>query len=312
MNKSITAHSKTFAKPQRECPMFRIAICLSGLLLASCAQVTFHPGVPGSLQQADLATKTGLKYYYAKPYVLVSYTGAKDSPVKIDLVSLPDLEHPTYAVYHPGWGQHIFSLAVGTNGTLSSYGQTADSKGPETISAIGSLLSGAGAGASGAGALYAAIHPQSEHPDPIALIGNAESSLKAILSDENQKKPDFQAKGPLVPPLLKSLKDVKSALQKREKGQQEALTTIAGTIEKDEFPEPAKGDAETVNGYFETAKSFVKAAADALNGTPSAATPKPDFRLFEIRMEAGVTKLIPVDTATARMMIQQVASSYGK
>ena len=92
-------------------------ILLGGALcsLCACANVTFH-------SDAALTQRTGLKYYTAKPYLLIGPTGNKDAPVKAEIISLPDLEHPTYAIYHPGWGSHNFSLAVASNGSLSSYG----------------------------------------------------------------------------------------------------------------------------------------------------------------------------------------------
>src|SRR5947207_13666480 len=67
--------------------------------LVACANVTFH-------SDAALTQKTGLKFYQAKPYLLVEYIGAKDNPIKIEVISLPDLEHPTYALYTPGLASH--------------------------------------------------------------------------------------------------------------------------------------------------------------------------------------------------------------
>jgi hypothetical protein len=281
------------------------------IFFSSCAQVTFHPGLPGALQQPDLSARTGLKYYSAKPYILVSYTGAKDSPVKIDLISLPDLEHPVYAVFHPGWGQHIFSLAVGTNGTLSSYGQTADSKGPETISALGGLLSGAGAAATGAGAL---IHPQAEHPSTVMLIEFAEKELDKILTKDNQKEKLFQNVKEDVDDWKTKLDNIKIGVTTGMPGQEDSLNAIAASIEAEVTR--IKGDtsdtAANLTQLLTRAGNFVTKAAESLKGTPSAAPSKPDFKLFEIRMEAGVTKLVLVDTAIARAIVQGMTNPYGK
>src|SRR5258705_4732278 len=112
------------------CPFGEIFLVGAVYWLTACANVTFH-------SDAALTKQTGLKYYTAKPYLLVGPTGNKDAPYKAEIISLPDLEHPTYAVYHPGWGQHIFSLAVSSTGSLSSYVQTADTKIPDTIADIG-------------------------------------------------------------------------------------------------------------------------------------------------------------------------------
>src|SRR5712671_1266152 len=119
--------------------LLRFVWLVCWLMSPGCANVTFH-------SDAALTQKSGLKFYNSKPYLMVSYTGAKDNPVKVEVISLPDLEHPTYAIYHPGWGSHNFTLAQNTNSTLSSYGQTADSKGPETLNAVAGLLTSATGG----------------------------------------------------------------------------------------------------------------------------------------------------------------------
>ena len=53
-------------------------------------------------------TETGAKYYTPKPYLLVSQTGAKDKPIEVQVVFLPDLSSPTYVKPISGWARPIF------------------------------------------------------------------------------------------------------------------------------------------------------------------------------------------------------------
>src|SRR6185295_9501305 len=89
------------------------------LLAAGCAGVKFY-------ETADLKHETGVKVYTAKPYLLVTHTGNKDSPEKVEIIQLPDQANPYYAKYRAGWGTHEFSLKL-QNGILTEYNQKTDS-----------------------------------------------------------------------------------------------------------------------------------------------------------------------------------------
>jgi hypothetical protein len=265
---------------------------LSAFLLASCANVTFHPSVPdGTGTAPNLSKQTGLKYYTAKPYLLIAPTGNKDAPLKAEIISLPDLEHPTYAIYHPGWGQHIFSLAVASNGNLSSYGQTADSKIPETITALGSLMGGAGSLATAIKPLIKAMATAPPRGSPKVLVQEAIDELSKIASVTQQND--------LVRDRARRAEEFKRQLSDLIEGWpagealSAALTQVSKLIKSAKI-ENARGETPEghVNQYFNQAKEKVDQAIEALEaGAPK----KPDVRLFEIRMENGKTKLIPVD-----------------
>lgn len=107
-----------------------VAICTSG-----CAKVRFF-------SDSALTTETGLRFYTAKPYLLLARTGAKEKPVDVSVVYLPDLQNPQYAYYRAGLGANTLTVAL-ANSIPTSYGQTTDVKLPETLSAIGSLVSAA-------------------------------------------------------------------------------------------------------------------------------------------------------------------------
>jgi hypothetical protein len=281
-----------------------VAAIIFALLLASCANVTFHPGVPDGTPGGttpDLSRQTGLKYYTAKPYLLIGPTGNKDAPLKAEIISLPDLEHPTYAIYHPGWGQHIFSLAVSSNGNLSSYGQTADSKIPETIAALGSLMGGAGS-------LAAAIKPVASQMAATAQKNLAPTtSPKALVQaaiDELNKVGTATPPGPLVTDSAKRAEKLAADLKDLiENGQltEDTLSEISGRIEKAKIDHPScNSAAQTINHFYKQAQNDIDAAIKALQ----AGKPKPDFKLFEIQMRNGKTCLIPADCKLASEAIE--------
>jgi len=251
-----------------------LSAVVSALLLTSCANVTFHPGISNGTDP-DLSRRTGLKYYTAKPYLLVGPTGNKDAPMKAEIISLPDLEHPTYAIFHPGWGQHIFSLAVGSNGNLSSYGQTADSKIPETISAVGSLMSGGGALAT---AVKALLTP----PAPKDLV------LKAIKQLDDLKKLDQT--DPAVQQKTGDASTLKAQLEKMAGNYtKDALGDVSKSIERLKFQTPQGSTQSDVNEFLSGAKANIDAAIEALEPASSK-----KVRLYEIKMEGGQTKLVEV------------------
>jgi len=84
---------------------------------------------------------TGIKFYYPKAYVLVSYTGLKDNPIKTEIVYLPDLKIPRYALLKPGFGASNLKLSF-SNGMLTGIGQESDTKISETVSSFGGLIPG--------------------------------------------------------------------------------------------------------------------------------------------------------------------------
>jgi hypothetical protein len=105
---------------------------LASIMVSSCAHTSFY-------SDAALTQKAGFRYYTARPYLLVSYTGGTEKPVEVSVVYLPDLEHPQFAVPHAGWGNSQFEVTV-ANGSVASFGGRVEATGPETITALGALL----------------------------------------------------------------------------------------------------------------------------------------------------------------------------
>jgi hypothetical protein len=220
-----------------------------------------------------LSKQTGLKYYTAKPYLLVGPTGNKDAPYKAEIISLPDSEHPTYAIYHPGWGQHIFSLAVSSNGSLSSYGQTADSKIPETIAAVGSLMSGVGALA----AFKEALAPP---PTPNQLIRRAITQLDDLQKLDAGADPVAQQK------ISDALKLKPQLEQMIGNYTEDDLVAVSKAIAGLKFQTPQGRIQSDINEDLDRAKGSIIDAIDALNPASSK-----KVRLYEINMTGGQTTL---------------------
>jgi hypothetical protein len=123
----------------RFCPQpFALSACsilvIIAMALVGCAHISFHD--PRDSKRANV----GVEYYKPKLYLLV--TQQKEG-YKADILTLPDLAQPRYAVLHPGYGSSSLSLKL-NNGILTDVGQTVDTKIPETITALGSLATAAG------------------------------------------------------------------------------------------------------------------------------------------------------------------------
>jgi hypothetical protein len=86
--------------------------------------------------------ETGVKVFAPKPYLLVSHTGAKNNPVQLSIVYLPDTRDVSYIRQKRGWGSNDLGLAV-QNGMLVQLGSKGDARMAEGTSAIASLLTAA-------------------------------------------------------------------------------------------------------------------------------------------------------------------------
>jgi hypothetical protein len=107
--------------------LFGIALIFNG-----CAHISFH-------DPANPNRNVGLEYYKLKLYLLV--TNTEDGP-KSEILTLPDLTQPRYALLHPGYGSSSLSVKL-TNGVITEVGQTVDTKIPETITALANMATAA-------------------------------------------------------------------------------------------------------------------------------------------------------------------------
>ena len=102
------------------------------ILITSCATVKFY-------NDESLKNETGLRVYTPKPFLLVEYRHTQTESVRTTIVYLPDLTKPQYIRQRPGIGSNALKLEI-TNGFLTSYGLTTDTKMPETLGKITDLL----------------------------------------------------------------------------------------------------------------------------------------------------------------------------
>lgn len=116
--------------------MRRLGLLMSlgaaALSLTACAGWNFY-------SDRDLRTPSGIPIFAPKPYLLVARTGAADKPVEVSIVYLNDPHHIIYAQPRSGFGSAELSLTL-TDGRLTTFGQTTDTKLPETIDSLAGLL----------------------------------------------------------------------------------------------------------------------------------------------------------------------------
>ncbi|MFA6127520.1 MAG: hypothetical protein WC699_09455 [Bacteroidales bacterium] len=114
-------------------PTLSTLLILSGIMLMwSCASVKFYT-------DESLKNETGLRVYTPKPFLLVEYRNTKTESVRTTIVYLPDLTKPQYIKPKPGIGANVLKVEI-TNGFLTAYGLTTDTKLPETLGKVTDLL----------------------------------------------------------------------------------------------------------------------------------------------------------------------------
>jgi hypothetical protein len=152
---------------------------LAGLLFTGCAGVKIY-------SDKELKNETGLKYYHSKPFLLVERNPAKDVALKSTIIYLPDMANPYYAKMIRGMGSNDLKLAF-ESGSISSYGVVTDSKVPETISSLASLVTGYGGAvkaiAEGKKALVGEEAAEPEQGASVADLKKVDSILKPVIAD---------------------------------------------------------------------------------------------------------------------------------
>ena len=131
------------------------------VLLLACAQVVAACAGVRVYSDPGLTHETGVKVFAPKPYLLVARTGAKNSPVQLSIVYLPDMSDVSYIRQQRGWGSSDLGLGI-QNGMLVQLGSKGDARMAEGTGAVASLLTAAAA-------VYAGERPrgavQSDEPD---------------------------------------------------------------------------------------------------------------------------------------------------
>lgn len=115
-----------------------IATFLLAASAAACAGPKFYRLDPDGRER-----ETGIPIYPPKIFLVVSSSGAKDHPVEVTIVRVPDRsQEPIFAREIRGWGSGELTLDF-EGGVLKSVGGKSDSQAADTVDAIGSLVSSA-------------------------------------------------------------------------------------------------------------------------------------------------------------------------
>lgn len=113
------------------------------VVVLTCAQAA--AGCAGVRVYSDpaLTHETGVKVFAPKPYLLVARTGAKNAPVQVSVVYLPNPDEASYIRQQRGWGSSDLGVGI-QNGMLVQLGSKTDSHMPDTLGAIADLVAAAG------------------------------------------------------------------------------------------------------------------------------------------------------------------------
>lgn len=221
----------------------------------------------------ELEHKTGLPFYMAKPYLLVRRSGGTAGGVSVDVIYLPDLEHPLYAAQRVGIGKAKLTVKM-TDGKLTEFVADADSKAAEFT----------GAATAGLKSIAEAIKIQREAE---ALREEARvMEERRALADEldglaERTEVTQRTSGELKREAAR-LKD--PALRGNERQVADDLQGKLRALEDADAPEPLRRRLERIIGRL---RRIGRLAAG-----------EPGFELYEFRMQDGRTTLVPVALPT--------------
>lgn len=102
------------------------------LLFCSCAKIEIH-------REGASKRKSSFKVYPPKPYLLVERNLSPKVQVKSTIIYLPDYENPIYIKSKSGIGSTNLTFNQ-ENGYLASFGAVVDSKVPEILTSITSII----------------------------------------------------------------------------------------------------------------------------------------------------------------------------
>ena len=131
-------------------------------VLFGCAQAV--AGCAGVRVYSDpaLSHETGVKVFAPKPYLLVARTGAKNAPVQLSIVYLPDASDVSYIRQQRGLGSNDLGIGI-QNGMLVQLGSKSDLRLGDSASGVADLLGAAAAA-------YAESRPHAGDVEPAASV----------------------------------------------------------------------------------------------------------------------------------------------
>lgn len=283
--------------------MRRATIILSlliGLVLSGCGHVETYT-------KPDLSpsSKTGILYYPPKPYLLVSRTGAKDKPNDVQVIYLPDLSQPRYAVMSAGFGSSKLGLTF-SNGILVSANQETDPKITEAITALAGIP-GQLATAAKTRAEAADIREEaSDLPAVAKALREVSADLTAIAQERGVASilnPSQLAGLRRLPP---QLDDAAAALDAPGTNASTVEAVIAALEDIKKRLTAIKPGTEDPGEAAKPVWARIRAAEAKLDVTITDLKPKPEapptLSLYEVIMDENGTSLraVPMSTLTNR------------
>jgi len=230
----------------------------------------------------ELTNKTGVPFYMAKPYLLVKLTGATASTVSVDVLYLPDLEHPLYAAQRVGIGKAKLTVKM-ADGKLTEFTADADSRAAEFTGAL----------TAGLKSIAEAVKIQREAEILRAEAGalrerqEVATRLEKIADEISQAEADVagleRAAAERMSDGLRNeatkLKD--PTLRGNEQQVADALDARLRELDRVQAPEPWRRELGRVVARLRAAARVATAAAST-------------FELYEFRMKDGQTTLVRV------------------
>lgn len=275
----------------------QVVSLLAILLAAGCGHIANY--TDPSLKSG----KTGILYYPPKPYLLVSRTGAKDKPVEVQVVYLPDLANPRYAVMRSGYGSSKLTLAF-SNGVLVSAGQETDPKITEAITALANIP-GALANAAKTRAETAAIRKEgSDLPKAAKAFRTVAQDIRNVQADPRAKRALLPSQADVLKRLPQELDDVATVLERpdtADAGLAPIIASVEGVKKKLSSIKPGSDNVSDADASFWASIRSIEAALDTaiteLKPKPEAA---PTVSLYEVIMDSNGTQLreVPLSTMT--------------
>lgn len=263
----------------------RICLFMCSVLLSGCASVKFYSS------KDNYKEKTGIKYYEAKPYMLVTHK-AKDQ-LDIQMIYLPDKSKAYIAKFSPGLGSHEFTVGL-SNGILTSYGQKSDPKVAELIQSMTGLLKEGVATASSAGVFgvqgahnYTLLAKEVE-----SITNNLNTGVKEIptLTDAEKSTDKINA-------VSENLKSASQILNQPTPNVDDVLLVLKNSREdlsmfKKTVSDAVKPESPTAryNAVLLTALTRIDGVIKTIKGEPA---PELPFELYEIKISDvdGTTSL---------------------
>lgn len=262
------------------------------VILSGCATVKFY-------SDKELTKESGIEFYSPKPYLIVEKNPAKDVSMKMSIVYLPDFNNPKYAKLKPGFGSSDLKLSL-ENGIITSYGITSDSKIPETITAIGGLVSGIGTSYKSlaeAVDLLKEDKKEVEQSGDVSSMNDAKEIIEVVKKDiekEQNKTGDhiteIQKRKLLI--VKDSLTSIENKLAERKtKDIPEIAKTMLSTIKilDDIKTASESNNAKDFNGRIETYKKEINNAMNQI--TPPKKSEGSSIEIYEIVINFGSTEL---------------------